>query len=136
MAKPTAEFRVGQPVEYSSSEARCWYPAKIKSAKYDKQDGWMYEVSPDNLWCLESEIRVTKPPKAFTKKQAKKIPVGSWIRIWWEDSEPTVALLLDKINDFSYVHALYFNQKGGPESNNHADYDQIIEVIGHVTPPE
>ena len=58
--RPKAKFHVGQPVEYDSSDARCWCPAKISEVKFSEEEGWTYEVSPDDLWCLESEIRALK----------------------------------------------------------------------------
>lgn len=57
--KPRAKFRVGQRVEYNSSDARTWLPATIKNCAFDT-DGegrWTYEVSPADLWCEEDEIR-------------------------------------------------------------------------------
>lgn len=59
--KPKAKFHVGQPIEYDSSDARCWLPGKIKEVSVcDENDENVYLVGPDDLWCLESEIRELK----------------------------------------------------------------------------
>ena len=137
LKKPKAKFRVGQPIEFDATQRGGWVPAKIKEVKFQNDQewtGWVYLVSKGDVWCLESEIR-EYPPKGLTKAQAKKLKPGTWIRIWWADSEPTVALLIDKIH-LSYVPAMYFNRKNGPATDCHANFDQIIEVIGTISPPE
>ena len=74
--RPKAKFHVGQPVEYNSSDARCWCPAKIKQIDLESEDGVQYLVGPDDLWCLESEIRII--PK--TQRSKPKFKAGDKVQ--------------------------------------------------------
>ena len=85
LKKPKAKFRVGQPIEFNSSDDRKWCPGIVRFVSNCDADGWTYVIGPEDLWCLESEIRepkkLTKPKKSSLGIDIKTVKVKSKVSV-------------------------------------------------------
>jgi len=75
----------------------------------------------------------------MNKKELKKVKPGTLLRIKWDDSEDTVAMLVDTPDwnnkgDIS-LRCFQVNDKGIGYTDSHIQHSQVIEILSPIDKP-
>lgn len=69
----------------------------------------------------------------MNKKELAKCKPGTWLLIHWNDSEPCVAMLLEKVDrDLVGEVSLKCFYPETYDVNSHAVHTQVLEIKGHI----
>ena len=131
-SKISPKFYVGQLCEASDGEGG-WVPCKIHSLQ-DETDGSGYIIEvyrSQTCWVSQGELRLVKPPKGLTKREAMKLNPGTWVRVWLNDNESRPVLTIRDVRKENQV--LTYDPVNG--THGLTSLDQIIEVIGTLEVP-
>lgn len=76
---------------------------------------------------------------SYSKKElARKVKVGTWIGVYWEDAAPTVELVIEKPNwkEAGDVCIETFCPNAQRDLGSGVVHTQIVKVLGQLVVPE